>query len=349
MTASRCVTCTHLHIGSPFQYSLTSSNPELSQSILSGDGLQKAIAGTVSTIRIKFVDQFNNTALPGPEFKFGMALVKANEKVNHAEPREFQGEWEGGETGVYQMKYTATDAGNCKLHVWCVPSVSAKNERISFPGSPFSLHVSPGAPSTDVSQVAGWTKMFKEEKNAKYGKAANADPNTLIAGDTITIRPEVFDEFNNPTVLAEGSLSITHETPDGASTSLRYNHQNVRGTELVQYDVRLDTMLSGSQHVHVRVSGVPIKGSPVTFNVQPDKPEPQTCKLYAPETENGGTLYIEEPYKCLLRTYDRYGNHCSTGTCVWTCSEQVPTIPWLHTCPCTPACAPALCASVCDC
>ena len=44
--------------------------------------------------------------------------------------------------------------------------------------------------------------MFKEEKNAKYGKAANADPNTLIAGDTITIRPEVFDEFNNPTVLS---------------------------------------------------------------------------------------------------------------------------------------------------
>lgn len=190
-------------IGSPMEFSLSSSNPDLSKSDLTGDGLKAAVAGVEASIRIKFVDQYWNVALPDMAvFTFGMAFVKHEKdtgkaeeqrRLANAEEHAFAGAWDEGDKGVYEMKYMATEAGVCKLHVWCDPL--AKGERLSFPGSPFALHVSPGEASTDVSQVDGWAKQMKEEKNAKYGKGdLRADANTLIAGDTLNIRPEIFDE-----------------------------------------------------------------------------------------------------------------------------------------------------------
>ena len=42
---------------------------------------------------LEFVDQFANTAQPGPAFQFGMAMVKDKERVATAEPFDFEGEW----------------------------------------------------------------------------------------------------------------------------------------------------------------------------------------------------------------------------------------------------------------
>ena len=211
------------------------------------------------------------------------------------------------------MKYVATEAGPCKLHVWCDPN--DKDERVAFPGSPFALSVSPGVASTEVSQVTGWSKLQKEEKNAKYGKNAASDPNALVAGDTLMIRPEIFDQYGNPTVLAEGALEVIHELEDtGAKSPLRYTQQQIRGSDLYQYDVRHDTSASGNHFVHLLIGGTAIKGSPVTFRVQPDKPDPQSCKLTGPlHVEPDEVLGVDRQYTCLLRTYDKYGNHCWVG------------------------------------
>ena len=67
--------------GSPRTFSLTSSNPEINKTLLEGAGLEKAIAGNQSEITVSFVDQYNNTAEPGKEFKFGLAFLKASNKV----------------------------------------------------------------------------------------------------------------------------------------------------------------------------------------------------------------------------------------------------------------------------
>lgn len=99
----------------------------------------------------------------------------------------------------------------------------------------------------------------------KYGKGAQADVNTLIAGDTLNIRPEIFDEFGNPTVLAEGALQIHHQLPDGNKSMLKYTQQ-VRGTNTL-YDIRHDTALAGDHEVHVMLGETSIQGSPVTFTV----------------------------------------------------------------------------------
>jgi len=189
--------------------------------------------------------------------------------------------------------------------VWCDPQ--SEGERLPFPNSPFQLAVSSGEPSTSVSQVDGWTKLLKDEK-VKYGKGAQVDVNTLIAGDTLTIRPEIFDEFGNPTVVQEGQLQIQHQLPNETKTLLKYTQQVRGGT--TQYDIKHDTSVSGDHEIHIMLGETPIKGSPVTFTVLPDKPDPERCKLFAP---TDGLLLLDQPYASLLRTYDKYGNACISG------------------------------------
>jgi hypothetical protein len=303
--------------GSPRTFTLTSSNPEISKTLLEGGGLERAIAGDATDITCSFFDQFNNTASPSDAFRFFMGFDKGKAKVGEVEPASFEGSWK--EVGKYTMRYVATESGPCKLHVWCDPS--GKDERVAFPGSPFALVVGPGQASTSTSQVVGWSKLQKEEKNAKFSKNAATDPNALVAGDTIMIRPEIFDQFGNATVLGEGALEVIHEIVESKERhSLRYAQQQIRGTELFQYDVRHDTQVAGDHHIILQIGGVPIKGSPVSFRVQPDKPDPQSCKLSGPlqveaecEEEERGVLAVDKAYTCLLRTYDKYGNHCWVG------------------------------------
>ena len=157
-------------IGSPTQFTLASSTPDLSKSELfgdsvNGDGPKQAVAGHANLVRIKVVDEFENTALPGDTFKFGMSFGKDKDKLSNAKPHGFQGYWEAGDTGVYSLTFTPTQAGSCEMHMWCDPY--SKGERIALPGSPFHVSVSAGVPSAAVSVVGGFTKLFKEEKTDK--------------------------------------------------------------------------------------------------------------------------------------------------------------------------------------
>ena len=300
-------------VGSPMEFTLTSSTPELSKSDLLGDGLRHSIAGVTALIKIKFVDQFANTAIPGPSFKFGMSIGKDKDKVANAKPHDFTGEWEAGDTGIYEIMYTPTLAGSNELHVWCDPN--SKGERLSFPGSPFHVTVTPGAASPDVSVIEQWTKLQKEEKNDKYGKSAASDPGTIHAGDTVSIRPQIFDLYGNPTTLPESGLDVVHKLPDGHVTGLGYTTQQRGG--LTSYDIRHDTTYAGAHEIDVLLNGVSIKGSPVCFSVMPDKPDPTNCKLTVPleltAAGEKGTMYTNTPYACTLKAFDKFDNECKMG------------------------------------
>ena len=78
-------------IGSPTEFSLRSSTPDLSKSEMSGEGLKQCTAGQESSIKIKFVDQFGNTAVPGEGFDFGMAFlnVKTQRLTTHGSMHAF--------------------------------------------------------------------------------------------------------------------------------------------------------------------------------------------------------------------------------------------------------------------
>lgn len=300
-------------IGSPREFSLTSCNPELSKSEVSGEGLKSATAGKLTRFSISFVDNYGNTAIPGSSFKFGMAFnfkekEKEKEKLMNLKPHDFEGEWEAGDTGIYEMRYTAKAAGWCDLHVWCDPT--NKGERLPFPNSPYHLSVAPGRASPAVSSLPaeGWTKVVKEERGGGKG-AAGHDASALYAGDTICIRPQIYDQYENATVLPEDALKIVHKRPNGSEHQLHYTQSQKSGQWV--FDIRHDTAVSGAHSVDVLLFDTPIRGSPVTFTVQPDKPDPTNCKMLSPEGVSN--FYTGQMYTCRIKTFDRFNNECRTG------------------------------------
>lgn len=218
--------------------------------------------------------------------------------------QDFEGAWEPGDTGVYEMKYIATVAGGCDLHIWCDPN--DEGSRTAFKDSPFHVNVTPGRASPAVSVIGEWTKVQKEEKSDKQSQGRLAGE--LYAGDTITLRPQIFDEFKNATQLPEGALKVLQKLPNGMEAELNCNVQNKGG--LTTYEIRHDTSLAGTHNVHVYLFDAPVSGSPVTFEVLPDKPEPIKCKLFGPPEE---TLLTNQEYKCVIQTFDKFENKCIRG------------------------------------
>ncbi|KOO26218.1 gelation factor [Chrysochromulina tobinii] len=282
--------------GSPVQIALVSSTPELNKSELSGGGLTGAVAGERSHFRIKFVDAFGNIALPGPSLKFGLVLEKERQKLTAAtESMQFEGVWEKGDTGVYKIQFVAKAAGSCSLHVWCdLEPHPGERTRTAFPGSPFSFVVVAGPASAAVSRVDGWSKVSKEERSVGGKKSvdmAALDNATIVAGDSLSIRPQIYDSWGNP-------------TSRGGQTT---------------YDIRYDAHLAGTHQMYIKLDGQHIIGSPLSFYVQPDRPEPTLCKLHPPPDP----LYPDLPHVFTLVTFDRFHNKCVTGGLILTNRLQI--------------------------
>ena len=365
--------------GSPVQIALVSSTPELNKSELSGGGLTGAVAGERSHFRIKFVDAFGNIALPGPSLKFGLVLEKERQKLTAAtESMQFEGVWEKGDTGVYKIQFVAKAAGTCSLHVWCdLEPHPGERTRTAFPGSPFSFVVVAGPASAAVSRVDGWSKVSKEERSVGGKKSvdmAALDNATIVAGDSLSIRPQIYDSWGNPTVLpaqlkvegkgkgeakgeadgkgdvkgngkgkgegegkgegkggegkgGEGKLKVFHEAPgklqpDGTlkraeRVEMTFTSQSRGG--LTTYDIRYDAHLAGTHQMYIKLDGQHIIGSPLSFYVQPDRPEPTLCKLHPPPDP----LYPDLPHVFTLVTFDRFHNKCVTGGLILTNRLQI--------------------------
>ena len=205
---------------------------------------------------------------------------------------------------MYEIRYIATVAGGCEMHVWCDPQ--SEGQRIPFPGSPYHVAVTAGKASPAVSIVDGWSKVHKEEKSDRHGKGA--DPSELYASDTVTLKPQIFDEHGNPTHLPEGAMSVTQKLPNGTEATLQCNIQSKGGQQT--YEVRHDTSMAGTHHVHVHMFDTPIVGSPVAFTVLPDKPDPALCKLRPPVEE---TFIVDKEYHCVIHTFDKFNNKCIRG------------------------------------
>lgn len=303
-------------IGSPARIKLVSTTPELSKSTLFGKCLSKAVAGQESIFHISFVDLYGNHAVPTPEFRFGLALLKDKEKLAQADEHAFEGRWVTLETAkalevkpevegeFYELTYVATAAGAHELHVWCDPKDNG--ERIPFPGSPFQLAVQPGIASPEVSNVDGWTKESRGVD--KHGKVIQTDTTKIIAGDNIFLKPQILDQFGNTAALPEGWLEVTLQMPDGMTMPLQYT-PSVKGG-VTTYDVRYECVQRGSYSINVSLRGTSIKGSPVEFQVLPAHAEPSMCKLVMPQEK---VLYSNKTATVILETYDKFANPGDSG------------------------------------
>ena len=304
-------------LDSPVTLSLTSCTPDLTKTLLEGDGLQSGTAGCPATVTMAFTDQFHNVAVPGPSFNFGAAIVlrKDENEVAHRDKLAslptypFEGSWQEGDTGIFTLIYTPRQAGHSDLHLWCDPV--GKGERIPFPGSPFALRVAEGPCSAHASFVDGWSKVIQDDKGDKNGKSVAQVPDdnsVLTASETISMRPQIFDQYSNPALLPEGVLTVTHILPGGMKTALAYTQQQRAGVH--SYDIRHDVTIAGEHEVHICMHNEDIRGSPVTFSVQPSKPDASASKLLQPEDDK---LYTGPAYKFVLCTFDKYENQCVRG------------------------------------
>ena len=204
-------------VGSPTEITLASMTPKLSKTIIEGDGLNAGTAGVISRFFLTFLDEHNNPAHPGRNLKFGLALQQGR-----------------GYKDLVSMDYTftAVDAKACRYSVEFVPQKDGvfdlhifaddsdrqgeKNERVPFEGSPFHCTIAAGEASADMSHVDGWLKETVVHKD-KHGKAVSQEPDTIVAGDTVMLRPQICDAIGNLTILPEGALSIKLVYPDGST------------------------------------------------------------------------------------------------------------------------------------
>jgi len=308
-------------VGSPTSIKLTSTTPDLSKTEVFGKGLTSAVAGIPSRFRLKFFDQYTNAALPGTTSKFGLALLKSGEKNKEAKVHEHTMVCVNEDAGEYEITFTANKDGVFDLHLWSeeLDSRATKSERVPLPGSPFHLQVSPGAASPDMSFVDGYAKESRAVDNKhNSGKASQQDAanstNSIIAGDTITMRPQICDELGNPAPLPDGALDVQINFPDGTkqdlnSNSLKLTIQSKGG--LTTYDIRHEATHAGEHEVHLLLDGAQIKGSPVCFSVEPAAPEVKMSKVELPPEPQ--PLYSNQTYTLVLKTYDRFGNRMRTG------------------------------------
>ena len=62
--------------GSPATIHFESATPTLSKTTLEGEGLRSGVAGSPSRLSLGFFDTYDNPAIPGSRFRFGVALMQ---------------------------------------------------------------------------------------------------------------------------------------------------------------------------------------------------------------------------------------------------------------------------------
>ena len=308
-------------VNSPCKFKLTSNSPELPKSQIEGEGLKHAVAGEPAAFTILFYDTFGNLATQSdPSFKIKLAVTHERRKVQDLKEHPFEGTWSAENEGEYKITYIAKFAGHEDLHVWCDPY--DRGERIVLPGSPFNLHVTSGVPSAQESSVESWSIEHRTEKEkggthkkkpAPSGADEGADDGLLriVAGDSICVKPQILDVFKNATKLSDGQLTGMVLAPDGSETNLNVTQQTK--ASVVTYEVRYETLRHGKHELHVLLGGEPVVGSPILFQVIANAAEPATTKLLLPENADALEADYDHPSVVTLKTYDKYGNPCSTG------------------------------------
>lgn len=133
---------------SPMKVKLTSSNPELAQSFVYGDGIKQVVKGDAGVFWIAFRDHYGNPTIQTSEFResfeCGMCLVAPGMGSSLKSRHDAESAWvdEGFEPGYaqYRMSFVPTISGACSMYVWW-ESHSAPGSRDNFPESPFNLSV----------------------------------------------------------------------------------------------------------------------------------------------------------------------------------------------------------------
>lgn len=331
--------------GTPTNLRLISDSPDLSRTTISGEGLTKAQAGKPATIEMRLHDQHGNVALAPPSLKFGLTVVRADvkEEKEHWKTipsNEFKGEWHGEE---FEMNYFIKTAGDLDLYLWAFDSTDREQKR-DLLGSSHRINCVASKAHSAGSFIEGFSRVEvvggTQGKKSVNGpvKTSPGPPGTssggpsrveaqaasgtpVAAGELLVLKPQIRDQYGNPTATNEGTLTVELITADGTSHDLKPMSQVRSG--LTTYEARYEPELMGDYIAHVCLAGAPINGSPITFQCLPALPNVVNSFLTYPKEQ----IYSNTLYEVLLRAVDRYGNECDRGGAAITGRLASATLP----------------------
>lgn len=144
-------------LNSPMKVHLTSTEPDLRQTIISGEGIKQVIKGETGFFFIRFLDKYGNRTIQTPAFRerfvTGMCLVAPGMGSAQKSRHETITEWVEDPLepcyALYKVSFCPTSAGAFSMFIWWENEPGSRN---NFPGSPYSLNVHSNAKDQIVSQ-----------------------------------------------------------------------------------------------------------------------------------------------------------------------------------------------------
>jgi len=314
-------------IGSPTALTMLSTTPCVACCEISGVGLSRTTAGKPASIRVRLKDKFKNASAPRKEMTFGLAMLPSEVVVAKPEKKEkrqigaptlgarskeaeasaeeaslmkaklkdrfkdtdpsmaFEGTWVGNE---YEIRYIAREAGDFELNVWAQLDKSAPRERL--PGAPFIVHVTEARAHASGSLV----------------EHDIGEKRTMTAGEKVSLKVMLRDQYNNASNVGDEALTATLEAPDGA-TPLAFKPRYGAG----EFEAMYETKLKGTHKICVKLAGVDVQGSPITFSVVPSQALASKSMLNVHTMEV--PLLTHNPCNLLVQLVDRFGNTLEKG------------------------------------
>ena len=232
------------------------------------------------------------------------------------------------------VRYMAQEAGDFMLHVWM--DTDGSGNRKWLPGSPFIIRVSgvrasalgsvlhgtsaylkladeqPPEPAASPERemrrskddlMAATTPTERRRRRASTANAEQAVPK-LMAGERITLQPQLKDEFGNASFAAEGELSAHVIAPDD-----EYPIPITQGKGLGLYELSYDTHLKGLHILCVELNEENIQRSPFHFKVLPGPPVGSKSTLI----QKTPTALVGQPCVLELQAVDKFGNLLEEG------------------------------------
>jgi len=288
-------------VGSPTPVLMLAAKPDVSRFAVSGEGLQKAVAGKPAHVRVRCKDAFGNLcSLSNTSIKWGMQLLPLAEneynqgagggikskrdkgkgeiagdpsaaaRNSHGaatldsltDSMGFVGRWVDEE---YEMRFEAKKAGRFALHVWCVPQGSTNRELL--PGSPFEVMVSEGDANATGSLIQKMEPEQLRDKSTAF----------IGAGTEVIFRPQLRDQFGNNASASDDALTATVTRQGPMQQPMKLPVKRLAG--LGAYEVAYAPEQTGNYVAHMLLHGVDINDSPVHFTVKPGAPVGAKSKL----------------------------------------------------------------------
>jgi hypothetical protein len=338
-------------IGSPIPMRLLSQNPDLTQTQLEGEGLQKATAGNSTKFFLGFRDQYGNAADPGSTMVLGMALLRQLEdstqgkNSSKAEKAAMAERWRQEPPHQYELiadkefddklevRYTPTLAGNLELYLWIL---RPENKAMGGAGREllhstfFLVQCAAGKAHTGGSSVKGFTRL--EVVTDSRGKApsgsktatTSATPKRSPARDQKSSYEDSVDVYAGEPILVRPRIRDRLGNPTAAPDGTLSVHLELPdGTKeemklvttirsgLTNYEIRYEPRRTGRYQMHVNLKDAPIEGSPVRFECIPNYPDVAKSRYILP-TDTPALLSHKDYYITVI-TCDRCGNQLDHG------------------------------------